>query len=73
MKKEILVPVIGYTIFEVVMYLVTALCELQLNPINWSHDNRLGFSVWTIFMLFVAAIIYGVMNHGKSNKNKKND
>ena len=67
MKNVFIKVAVGYIIFEVVMYLVTAFCELQLNPINWSHDNRLGFSVWTIFMLFVALIIYVV---GKASDNR---
>lgn len=67
MSKIFIKVAIGYILFEVIMYLVISFCALQLNPINWSHDDRLGFSVCTIFMLFVALIIYVV---GKASDNR---
>lgn len=40
MSKIFIKVAIGYTIFEVIMYLVISFYALQLNPINWSHDDR---------------------------------
>ena len=58
MKNVFIRVAIGYIIFEVIMYLVVSFSALQFNPINWSHDDRLGFSVWTIFILCIALVIY---------------
>ena len=67
MKNVFIRVAIGYIIFEVIFYLMVSFCALQLNPINWSLDDRLGFSLCTIFMLFVALIIYVV---GKASDNR---
>lgn len=56
MSKIFIKVAIGYIIFEVIMYLVISFSALQLNPIYWSEDFRIGFSVWTLFMLFVALV-----------------
>ena len=67
MSKIFIKVAIGYIIFEVIMYLVISFSALQLNPIYWSEDRRIVFSVWTIFMLFVALVIYVA---GKASDNR---
>ena len=67
MSKIFIKVAIGYIIFEVIMYLVISFSALQLNPIYWSEDFRIVFSVWTIFMLFVALVFYVA---GKASDNK---
>ena len=69
-KRHFLKVALGYLIFEVIMYLVISFSSLQLNPILWSANSRLGFSVWTIFVLMVALVIY-IAIKAESNRPKE--
>lgn len=67
MSKIFIKVAIGYIIFEVIMYLVISFSALQPNPIYWSEDFRIGFSVWTIFMLSGPLFFYIA---GKASDNR---